>query len=708
MSRLIRALSSQGGQLVAPVLAAALVSAAANTAPPPPTAAELTLQLAACPEFSPDTWPVVDELHDRLIAEWRTLAISPAALEAQRALEDRYADDLGAAAGLSPGCISSMKLAMEEAWLRRRLAELRVETSIPATEELIVLPDLRRRPEVTVMRGTTIRALRAVLAGAERQLGQSSSPRSSSVLAPSEAELAAIQSCAKCVEAISGEVGSDVASRMRARLAAAVVRSPRDRYLARAELILRALPGLNPEQKKCVDLWVEKQRAIRASAGQQFAALVIGQQGDERKLVQLLHECTSELRSVAELDDCLPKDLAPEVRALIGHWYALPDPMSVARGLISEPDANALLELEGVVLTPVPMLDVTFRSSDAGFSGYEALWRTILCRDLRPTETQLLRGAFDDWVARQLPKVSQALGALSECAAITAPDDPLAAAKVRLEVAAAESNAVRCILESEGGLSADWPAGSIPAGAESLARLERLSSILSTLPQAHLAAIGMQYPLVFSPLVAISQAELPDTEREKALGVCFEHAGSLLRSVQVLFASVADARFYYVAGGVEAAESELARYPGLAQSLIPRYRDGKRPEESECWRAVRGAWDAWLRECDDVRRALRTVLGPEAADLVVTRWLIACFPVLRDLTDVRDLLGADPRPNQAEFRRLVRASLRDLEGSAFGKRTGSVWSEMSAEVARITTAFEQLRFDNANLKERERRVRKGS
>jgi hypothetical protein len=51
------------------------------------------------------------------------------------------------------------------------------------------------------------------------------------------------------------------------------------------------------------------------------------------------------------------------------------------------------------------------------------------------------------------------------------------------------------------------------------------------------------------------------------------------------------------------------------------------------------------------------------------------------------------------------ASVRELESIAFANRPASDPGAPSAEVARITTVFQQLQFDGDTLRERERRGR---
>lgn len=163
------------------VLASMAYVCAAGAAPPPPTSAELASLLGTCPEFKDDAWPVVDQLHDQLIADWRSLPATQTALEQQRGLESRFADDVGAAVGASPECVATLKLALEEVWLRRRLQELQVKTSVPATDDVILVQALRRRPEVASARAAAIRALRVLVADAERHVARGEAPRSTSV-----------------------------------------------------------------------------------------------------------------------------------------------------------------------------------------------------------------------------------------------------------------------------------------------------------------------------------------------------------------------------------------------------------------------------------------------------------------------------------------------------------------------------------------------
>lgn len=681
-----------------------MIAAGATAAPPPVTSAELTSALAACPDFKLDAWLVVDQLHDRLIADWRALPSMQSASALQRSLELRFADDLGAASGISAESVATLKLAMEEAWLRRRLKELQVKTCIPATDEVVEVPGLRQRPEVANQRTAAIRALQILVAESERQVARGESPRSMSVLAPSDAEMVALRSFAKCIESVSDAAGHEETSKMRERLSAAIARAPRDLALTRANVILRCLPGLDAQQSDCVRQWLEGQRALRIAALAELAALVMKQDGDVSRLTELLHRGTGELGALAEVSECLPEDTVEVARALLGHWDALPDPVSAARVLIGDRGASELLELEPASVTPVPIADVVVRLPSGDLAEYEHLWRSILARDLGPAETERLRTASAHAEQSRLPKLRQMLAAIAASESSAESNMLAITARARLAISQAQADAVRAIIASEVQLTVDWPNGGAPEGADSLVRLERLSDAFAAIPLSHIATVGMQYPQAVSPRLSIEQSGLSQADRAKALQLCTDHSAQLLQNYKELVLAVMVAYVHDAARALDRADADELPDPGRTDLRMPKSDGKSRPDEAECWRSVRTAWDAWLRECEAMRKDLRSALPASASDAIIARWLLACFPVLRDITDVHELLGPAAEQPTSHFQKLVISNLRDLELSTFAKRTTTTWSEPSADVARITAVLQQLRFDSDNLNERARRV----
>lgn len=666
------------------LLCVAGMSTPTMASPPPTTSVELTSYLTKCPGFTPDAWPAVDDLHDRLIADWRALPDGPSAWSQQRALESRFAEDVGAAAGISSDCIAVLKLALEEGWLRRRLAELRIQTCTPAMDGIVEDARLRLLPEVTEARAASIRALRAAVTEAERALVRGEAPRGASVFAPTDIELASIRSAAKCIDSLSEVAGMDAASVMRERLSAAIVRSPIDLPLARAQVILRHMRGLDGRQSDCVRQWLEGQRQRRLGARRELAARILGREEDARQLTELLRQGTGELDDLAEVGLCLPPESSEAMRALLGHWHAVEDPVLMARTLVGDRGAAELLELEPVSVEPVPVSDAAIRWPGGGVTGFESLWRSILARDLQPDELQRLRVAYVQWDAVQQPRLAPALAVAAAADSAAGPEERADMPQDRLAMALGLATAVRAMLDAEGQLAVSWPGTGVPDGADSLAHLERLGDALAAIPRSHVSTSGMQYPRALSPRMAISDAGLSPVERATAMQICVERATELLRSYQKLVHAEINAH-------VRDAERALDAEPSNR-------------EEAGCWRAVRVAWDAWLRECDGVRRDLQSALSEQASDAVMARWMVDCFPVIRDLTDINDVLGAAATPERARHRKLVSANLRELQGRAFAKRTGATWSEPSPDVGRITATLEQLRFDSDNLKERDRRI----
>lgn len=646
-------------------LTAAAVSARSIS---PPTAAELTAALSMCPDFKPASWPVVDQLHDRLIAEWRALAPAESTASNQRLLESRFADDLAAVTGISAECVSALKLLLEESRLRRRLASLRIETCVPSVDEVVGMSGLGLRPEVAGARAASVHALRAIVADAERTIAAGGTPMSSSVFAPSEVEMAAVRSVTKCIDALQGVSEGDDAKRMRERLSAAIARSPRDLPMARAAVILRFLPGLDAEQSGCARSWLDAERARRVAALQELAALVTQGDADQRKLTQLLHAGTGAPAGLSALLTCLPEGTAREVQALVGHWDALLDPVSTARTLVGDEGVSGLLELEPANLDAVSKLfvsDVLVRAPDDDPGRFQALWSSILGRELQPAEREHVGAAFAAWQERLMPKVRRALAAVSEERREPDPDG---------SGAAAQAEAVRAIVSAEGELEVDFPAEIVPSGAQSLARMERLAEAFAAIPLSHVAAVGMQYPHAVSPWAAIEEAGLSPADRASAVRICVEHGDRLLREYRELVRTVMEAHVCDGRRALDQAEN--------------------RPAGSECGPDVHAAWDAWLWACERVRNELRSSLPAPACDAIMARWMVACFPVLRDLADMRD-----------QSRTLLASSVRELESIAFANRPASDPGAPSAEVARITTVFQQLQFDGDTLRERERRGR---
>ena len=666
------------------LLCLAAMSTPTTASPPPITSVELTSRLTICPGFTPDAWPAVDELHDRLIADWRALPDGPPALSQQRALESRFAEDVGKVAGISSDCVAVLKLAFEESWLRRRLAELRIETCTPAMDAIVEDAGLRLRPEVTEARGASIRALRAAVTEAERALVRGESPRGASVFAPTDPELASIRSAATCIDSLWEVAGLDAASAMRERLSAAIVRSPIDVPLARAQVILRHMPGLDGLHSECVRQWLDGQRHRRIGARREIAARILRRDEDVRQLTDLLSQGTGELGDLAELSQCLPPDSSEVIRALLGHWHAVEDPVSIARTLVGDRGAAELLELDPVSVELVPVSDAAIRCPGGGVAGFESLWRSILARDLQPDELQCLRVAYVQWEDVQRPRLEHALAVTATGDSAAGPEEHADTPQERLAMALALATGVRAMLEAEGKLAVDWPGTGVPDGAQSLAHLERLADAFAAITRSHVSTVGMQYPRAISPRMAIGDAGLSPVERASAMQICLDHAAELLRTHQKLVHAEIDAH-------VRDAEHALDA-------------DRSNPEESECWRAVRAAWDAWLRACDGVRRDLQSALSEQASDAVMARWMVDCFPVIRDLTDINDVPGAATTPERARYPKLVSANLRELQGHAFTKRTGAAWSEPSLDVGRITATLEQLRFDSDNQRERTRRI----
>ncbi|MBU3683186.1 MAG: hypothetical protein FGM39_04095 [Phycisphaerales bacterium] len=666
-------------------LTAAAVSARSIS---PPTAAELTAALSMCPDFKPASWPVVDQLHDRLIAEWRALAPAESTASNQRSLESRFADDLAAVTGISAECVSALKLVLEESRLRRRLAEMRIETCIPSVDEVVGTSGPRLRPEVAGARAASVHALRALVADAERTIAAGGTPMSSSVFAPSEVEMAAVRSVTKCIDALRGVSEGADARRMRERLSAAIARFPRDLPMARAAVILRFLPGLDAEQSGCARAWLDAECARRVAALEELASRVTEGDADQRQLTQLLHAGTGPPAGLAELLTCLPEGTAREVQALVGHWDALLDPVSTARTLVGDQGVSGLLVLDPANVMAVSKLfvvDVLVQAPDDDPGRFQALWSSILGRELHPAERERVGAAFAAWQERLVPKLRRALAAVSADRREADPDASAAAAQAWLASSAAQSEAVRAIVSAEGQLEVDFPAEVVPSGAQSLARVERLAEAFAAIPLSHVATVGMQYPHPVSPRAAIEDAGLSQADRTSAIRICVEHGDRLLREYRELVRTVMEAHVCDGRRALDQAEN--------------------RPAGPECGSGVRVAWDAWLWACERVRNELRSSLPVPACDAIMARWMVACFPVLRDLADMRDLPGTAPQDGRARSRTLLASSVRELESIAFANRPASDPGPPSAEVARITTVFQQLQFDVDTLRERECRER---
>lgn len=675
-----------------------------SAAPPPITAAELTAYLAQCPDFKSDQWPIVDQLHDQLIADWRALPATHSALALQRGLESRFADDIEAVTGISSKCVSTFKLSLEEAWLRRRLAELRVRTSVPATDEVIIIPKLRQRSEVTNARTKAIRALQILLVESERHFAQGESPLSTSIFTPSDAEISACRSFAKCIEAISDDAGRDASSRMRERLSAAIARTPRDLPIERARVIVRGLPALDARQSECLESWIEGQRALRATALQELSDKIMAHSGDTRQLTELLHLGTGELGALTEMSECLPQGTAADARALLGHWDALADPISTARALIGDRGASEILEFAPADVTSVSIVDVVVRLPDGGLADYERLWGSVLNRDLGAVDLNRLRAAFRQSHEFDLPKVQKMLSAISADGYLAGLDETAVRERARMVTSMAQGEVVRAIITLESRLAANSSNGSFREGTDSLVQLERLSQAFAVIPLSHLAALGMQYPQAVSPWRSIQQSGLTVADHAVAVRVCTDHSERLLRNYRQLVLAVIDSHVRDAARVLDHAELREMSDRMHGHLPMPHPEGRGRPDEADCWRSMRAAWDAWLLECEAVRQDLRSSLPTPVADTIIIRWLLACFPVLRDLTDVHNFLEPAVEEPPSRFRRLVISALHDLERSAFSKRTGITWNETSDDVGHVSAALQQIRFDGDNLKERSRRI----
>ncbi len=700
--------SATVSRLAQTILLAACCQAAVGQSVPPPTASDLTEWIALCPAARHDLWAAVDEIHEELVQAVRALPTNDNWFTRQSELENKFIDDLSTVVQLSPDCVEALKEIRQEARHRIQLAQSGIHARIPSIDAVVSDAALRLMPPVIEARRSAIRALISVakdLAAKQSEMVQFDFP-TGHTLRPDE--LSSLRSAAKALESIAPTVGPVKLTRMRERLALAAAGATEDAVMDRVSIILSHLRDPDPANRACIDGWTAAQRKQRGSAREQLlTALVKGSVTDD-VYRSLQRQAIEDVDRIDELRKCLLQEHSGTIVTLITHWDDLENPLQTAQSVVDDRGVLLLTARTPTLVQPLPEVAKPILVRSIATEEICAQWKALVEEAPTVAQVQYFEEAVRAWNTSELPALEKRQSAIASMNENQNDSRDVRRLNSHVQSCVLERSLASALLAAELRLRLTPPyADSVAQDLQALARLwhlDRVHTALSNVPLRSWATVGAFMPRPTFPFQVMLAMNATPSSRAKIVEACASQSAALWERFADLTLACLDADTHHAALDLAACSApNEEKYANISASLIPQWHGGSLPQQPTPFEETLEAWDRWLAACDAARAAIRATLPTDAADSLMARWMLACYPQICGLTECSLIEDAPTEhPKRLLHQRLLKM-LRELEDLAFKPRTPRSSSALPPPQVRIQELLEFFRVDTENAKERMRR-----